>query len=216
MSSTCRYMRGRTLIRRRPGSSLVLALPAAEIGRGELVTMAHSDFGHTGRITSTLLDFTADVVVAVGPGHKRLQLLHGHGEPPEGFLTANQAWREKTNPSVFLPQSRACSHEHTRQGTVLPGRSRSLMQRALLGQHPVLNPHARTSRAVGDHTQQENHQQAFGSALIHLHASNSITCVRQSPGESRRHRQATLAPPRSDHPTCRGRACREPGHPDSC
>ena len=75
MSSTCRYMRGRTLIMRRPGSSLVLALPAAEIGRGELVTMAHSDFGHTGRITSTLLDFTADVVVAVGPGHK-LSLIH--------------------------------------------------------------------------------------------------------------------------------------------
>ena len=83
--------KGRSLIKRRPGRSLVLALPAAEVGSRELVTMAQSNLGHTGRITSTLLNLVSDVVIAVGPCEKSLQLLHGHGEPPEGFSTANQS-----------------------------------------------------------------------------------------------------------------------------
>ena len=102
----CRYMEGRSLIRQRPEASLVLALPAAEVGSGELMAVPHADLGHTGCITSALLNLATDVVVAVGPGHKRLQLFHGHGEPPEGFLTANQTWGEHPNPSVFLPQCR--------------------------------------------------------------------------------------------------------------
>tara|TARA_B100001063_G_scaffold88462_1_gene82312 strand:- start:7111 stop:7443 length:333 start_codon:yes stop_codon:yes gene_type:complete len=82
--------KGRTLIKQRPKSSLVLALPAAEVCSRELVTMAQSHLGNTGCITSTLLNLLADVVIAVGPCEKSLQLLHGHGEPPEGYSTANQ------------------------------------------------------------------------------------------------------------------------------
>ena len=82
--------KGRQRIKWRPEQSLVLALPAAEVGCGKLVPMAHADLGHAGCITSALLNLTADVVVAVGPGEKSLQLFHGHGEPPEGFSTANQ------------------------------------------------------------------------------------------------------------------------------
>lgn len=96
--------KGRPLISERPRTSLVFALPAAEVGSGKLVPMAHSNLGHAGCITSTLLNLAADVVVAVGPGEKSLQLFHGHGEPPEGFFTANQTWRVDPNPLVFLPQ----------------------------------------------------------------------------------------------------------------
>ena len=98
--------KGRPLISERPRTSLVFALPAAEVGSGKLVPMAHSNLGHAGCITSTLLNLAADVVVAVGPGEKSLQLFHGHGEPPEGFFTANQIRSEDPNPSVFLPQHR--------------------------------------------------------------------------------------------------------------
>ena len=81
--------KGRAPIKRRPECSLVLALPAAEVGCGELVTMAHPNLGHTGCITCALLNLAADVVVAVSPGKKSLQLFHGHVEPPEGCFTAN-------------------------------------------------------------------------------------------------------------------------------
>ena len=83
--------KGRPLISERPRTSLVFALPAAEVGSGELVAMAHSNLGDTGCIPGALLNFASDVVVAVGPGHKSLQLFHGHGEPREGFFTANQS-----------------------------------------------------------------------------------------------------------------------------
>ena len=83
--------KGRPLISERPRTSLVFALPAAEVGSGELVAMAHSNLGDTGCIPGALLNFASDVVVAVGPGHKSLQLFHGHGEPRKGFFTANQS-----------------------------------------------------------------------------------------------------------------------------
>ena len=99
----CRYKKSRSQRERRV-TLVVLALPAAEVGSRELVTVTESHLGHTCRVASALLHLTADVVVAIGPGHKCLQLFHGHWDPPEGFFTANQPEPELLNPSVFLRQ----------------------------------------------------------------------------------------------------------------
>ena len=61
----------------------VFFLPAAKVRWGELVTVFGADLDHAGVVLAATLQFIAKVVVALHPRHERLQLSHGHGDPPE-------------------------------------------------------------------------------------------------------------------------------------
>ena len=47
-----------------------------------------ADLDHAGVVLAAALHLIADRVVALHPRHERLQLFHGHGDPPEGMSSA--------------------------------------------------------------------------------------------------------------------------------
>ena len=68
--------------------SSVFLLPAAQVGRRELVAVFGADLDHTGVVLAAALHLIAEGVVALNARHECLQLFHGHGDPPEGIPSA--------------------------------------------------------------------------------------------------------------------------------
>ena len=66
----------------------MFALPAAQVGWREFVPVFRTDLDHAGVVLAAALHLIAQGVVALNPRHERLQLFHGHGDPPEGIPSA--------------------------------------------------------------------------------------------------------------------------------
>ena len=66
----------------------MFALPAGQQSWRELVAVFGTNLDHAGVVLAAALHLVAQGVVALNPRHERLQLFHGHGDPPEGIPSA--------------------------------------------------------------------------------------------------------------------------------